>query len=66
MYIALLANDTIYLCVLPKIEHNLKTMFTAMGVLYKTTTTTNLGCVYHHTSGVESMFPNDFQGDFCR
>ena len=25
-----------------------------------------LGCVYHHTSGVESGFPNDFQGDFCR
>ena len=22
------------------------------------------GCVYHHTSGVELRFPNDFQGDF--
>ena len=25
-----------------------------------------LGCVNHHTSGVELRFPNDFQGDFCR
>ena len=25
-----------------------------------------LGCVYHHFSGVELRFPNDFQGDFCR
>ena len=25
----------------------------------------NLG-VYHHTSGIELRFPNDFQGDFCR
>ena len=24
------------------------------------------GCVYHHFSGVELRFPNDFQGDFCR
>ena len=23
-----------------------------------------LGCVYHHTSGVELKFPNGFQGDF--
>ena len=25
-----------------------------------------VGCVYHHTSGVELRFPNDLQGDFCR
>ena len=24
------------------------------------------GCVYHHFSGIELRFPNDFQGDFCR
>ena len=24
------------------------------------------GCIYHHTSGIELRFPNDFQGDFCR
>ena len=23
------------------------------------------GCVYHHFSGVELRFPNDFQGDFA-
>ena len=26
----------------------------------------SIGCVYHHTSGVELRFANDFQGDFCR
>ena len=26
----------------------------------------HVGCIYHHTSGVELRFPNDFQGDFCR
>ena len=25
-----------------------------------------LGCIYHHTAGVELRFPNDFHGDFCR
>ena len=24
-----------------------------------------IGCVYHHTSGVELKFPNDIQGDFA-
>ena len=26
----------------------------------------DIGCVYHHSSGVELRFPNDFQGEFCR
>ena len=27
---------------------------------------TPLDCVYHHFSGVELRFPNDFQGDFLQ
>ena len=31
---------------------------------YETTHAAVIGCVYHHTSGIELRFPYDFQGDF--
>ena len=35
-------------------------------ILHRSCFIKNLGRVYHHTSGVELRFPDDFQGDFCR